>query len=300
MDLDGDGHDDVLTGSYWPGDIYLFRGKGGGQYAKGEVLKDASGKNVNGGKPWKSENDPDMDSLAAAPHAADLDGDGDHDLLIGNIAGRVIIIENVGTKTAPKFSAEKRALEAGGGVLKVEGDAGPIAADWNQDGTLDLIVGAGDGAVRYFQNLGTKTAPRFAKGVDLIPPSDADRRERMQEGTDPKGHGLRTKVCVNDANRDGTLDLLVGDYVSQQSPEPNLTPEQRKKRDELRKEQDDLQAEIAKLYEASKDLESEPLKRLMERSRAVYEDLGPLEARRVPHGWVWLFLGKSAVAVRWY
>ena len=34
-------------------------------------------------------------------------------------------------------------------------DSHPIAADWDGDGKLDLLVGAGDGSVWFFRNLGT-------------------------------------------------------------------------------------------------------------------------------------------------
>ena len=44
-DLDGDGILDVISGSYWPGDITWFRGLGDGKYAKGEILKTKNGEN---------------------------------------------------------------------------------------------------------------------------------------------------------------------------------------------------------------------------------------------------------------
>ncbi|MFN0058072.1 MAG: FG-GAP-like repeat-containing protein [Planctomycetota bacterium] len=293
MDLNADGYNDVITGSYWPGDIYLFSGKAGG-FAKGEFLKDASGKNVNGGQPWKTKDDPDMDSLAAAPHAADLDGDGDYDLLIGNFVGRVMFIENIGTKTAPKFSDQKRALQAANGDLKVEGDAGPVAVDWNADGRLDLIVGAGDGAVRYFQNDGTPQAPKFAAGVDLLPAVKVDYEHPELEGTVPKSSGTRTKVCVTDYNGDGQLDLLVGDYASQSTPEPNLTPAQIAERDALHAERDKLSDEMGKLYEGGAKPDEAATKQLSDRMKEVFKKLEPLEAQHKPHGWVWLYLRKAA------
>ena len=38
----------------------------------------------------------------------------------------------------------------------------PVAVDWNGDGKLDLIAGNSAGTLRYFENVGTKTAPAFA------------------------------------------------------------------------------------------------------------------------------------------
>ena len=40
MDYDGDGITDFVSGSYDPGDVYLFRGLGEGEYAAVELLKD--------------------------------------------------------------------------------------------------------------------------------------------------------------------------------------------------------------------------------------------------------------------
>ena len=40
MDFDNNGTLDMISGSYDPGDIYLFRGLGNGEYAKRELLKD--------------------------------------------------------------------------------------------------------------------------------------------------------------------------------------------------------------------------------------------------------------------
>lgn len=295
MDLDGDRHDDIITGSYWPGHVYLFRGKSDGSYAKGEVLEDSAGRKLLGSKPWQSEQTPDMDSLAAAPHAADLDGDGDYDLLLGNIAGRVIFKENLGSTRAPKFAADGRALQAGGADIKVEGDAGPICADWNQDGLLDLIVGSGDGAVWCFLNTGTRTAPSFAAGSMLLSAAKHDWQNLPREGEEPTGHGLRTKVCVTDYTGDRRLDLLVGDYVYFQTPAPVLSPEQVRERDALREEQAELSGAYRRLTRDEGQAESAEAKALREKMSQLYAKLQPLEPQGVSHGFVWLYARKAPV-----
>ena len=47
MDFDGDGINDVISGSYSPGNIYLFKGRSDGTFAPGEVISNAAGKPIN-------------------------------------------------------------------------------------------------------------------------------------------------------------------------------------------------------------------------------------------------------------
>ena len=75
--MNGDGTKDLITGHYWPGDIHIFYGKKDGSFEPMKYLKDETGRNLNAGPVWKDENEPQMQSLAAAPYAADWDGDGE-------------------------------------------------------------------------------------------------------------------------------------------------------------------------------------------------------------------------------
>lgn len=72
-------------------------------------MQSKDGGNLNAGAKWESEDEPNMDSLAASPALMDWDADGDFDLLVGNIAGRVILILNEGDAKTPVWS-EKRAV----------------------------------------------------------------------------------------------------------------------------------------------------------------------------------------------
>jgi hypothetical protein len=294
-DLDGDGKLDMFSGSYWPGDITRFPGLGGGKYGKGEILKDKDGKNLNAGPPWKSERKPEMDSLAASPWLVDFDGDGDLDLLIGNISGYVVLLANEGDQKQPAFVRKYR-LQAAGSDLKVNGDAGPTTADWDGDGKWDLLVGAGDGAVTWFRNTGTPTVPVFAGGEDLIA---ANKGRGARNGQERQRPGSRTKVAVVDWNADGQLDLLIGDYTSVQMPEPVLSKEDQSRRDALRKQRDALMEKMGPLWqkEAEDKLSDADKKQLADwnaENSKIWEGLRPLEAEHKASGGVWVYLRKQA------
>jgi hypothetical protein len=295
VDLNGDGHNDVISGSYWPGHIFIFEGRGDGKFQKGHELCDEQGQKLHAGRPWKSDRKPDMDSLASAPHAIDYDCDGDLDLLVGNIAGRVILICNEGTAKEPKFSQERQALKADGRTIKVlGGDTGPTTVDWDGDGLWDLIVGAGDGSVRFYRNTGTDKQPEFAAAQKLLRKSSQGYR-KLNHDEEPTWHGLRVKVCAVDYNCDGLLDLLVGDLARVKQPEPELTEEQKAERKRLRKEYNECRRELSELNRKYRD---DPKKRNAEtkelrgRSAELYAKLRPLQARNKPTGWVWLYLQK--------
>jgi hypothetical protein len=78
----------------------------------------------------------------------DWDGDGKVDVLLGTESAEVFFLRNIGTAQKPEFE-EPRRLELtgmpalGGGAGKPATTRGRIAvADWNNDGKLDLLVGA--------------------------------------------------------------------------------------------------------------------------------------------------------------
>jgi hypothetical protein len=281
--MDGDGRDDVITGQYWPGDVFLFRGLEGGGFAPVETLKDETGRSLNAGAPWIKPADPNLDSLAAAPFAADFDGDGDRDVLIGNISGNVVLMTNTGGKERPLFSTKRVKLQAGGArIVAPGGDAGPLLADWDRDGKRDLLVGAGDGSVWLYRNEGEDSAPRFAPGVTLVEPSQGGF-DSYPHGGNPAGPGARAKVCVTDFDGDGWDDLLLGDYASELGPPLQLDTDQVRRRDELRAQRDAVYEEYGKY--ADDDVPAE----LVRRIGKIQEELFPLEEHDISHGFVWLF-----------
>jgi FG-GAP-like repeat len=331
VDLDGDGHIDLLSGS-WPGELFFFKGKGQGDFDAPVKLKNKDGKTINIGGGLRKDSGnmiliagdakyektdkgtfilyegerievpPDKQAgitgTASAVHAVDWDGDGDQDLLVGEIGGNVYLVPNEGTPTKYAFGKEQQ-LQAGGKPLRVQGDAGPFTADWDGDGKLDLLVGSGDGSVWFYRNTGTAKTPELGAGVPLIPKAevsfgaDAPREPRR---------GMRAKVCAADWNGDGRLDLLVGDFTTQKPDRPEPTAEQQAEHEKIRKELEPIRKRFGELIEKlhgsspvkTKEEKDELQKELQEVSRKMQELQSKLPVESENHGWVWLFLRKPA------
>lgn len=331
MDLDGDGIPDLVSGS-WPGELFFFKGGPNHTFAAPTKLKYKDGKTINIGGGKREDpggmlliaGDADFEQkegktfilyegerieipkgkqagitgTASAVHVFDWNGDGTPDLIVGDIGGYVYLVPNEGTAQAYAFGKEMK-LQADGKDIHVGGDAGPFVADWDGDGKPDLLVGAGDGSVTLFRNIGTRTKPVLAAGEILVPPGEANY------GPDaPKEarRGVRSKICVVDWNGDGLLDLLVGDFATQKPDEPEPTPEQKAEQDRLRKEQETVLSryrEIStKLFnpngaKASSDEERKKLEaELNEVTQKMTELRNKLPKDYEDHGWVWLFLRK--------
>ena len=165
------------------------------------------------------------------PVSYDWDADGDEDLICGNSAGYVGFIENLDGGCPPRWAAPQR-LHAGGKVLRIQaGPNGSIqgpceakwgyttlsVADWNHDSLPDLVVNSIWGRVEWYENTGTKGAPKLAaaKPVQVDwgqnpPPKPA------WNWWDPEPHDLvtqwRTTPVVADLNQDGLQDLVMLDH----------------------------------------------------------------------------------------
>jgi hypothetical protein len=297
VDFNCDGLTDLISGS-WPGEIYWFRRQKDGTFAAGELFKDKAGRPVNPGS-------------ASAVFAYDWSGGGKLDLIAGTVDGSVWLLRNIGEKAKPVF-ADPVPLLTEGKPLKVIGDAAPVVADWDGDGKPDLIVGADDGSVVWFRNIGTATNPKLGPAQTLIPASVGARGTGRDPG--PGEWGTRAKPCVVDWNGDGKLDLLVGDFGGSYEGKPAQTPEEKAEEKRAKSRLPELRKEWAAAYRAfsaASDTSAESLEpmarefhqrkvadllaqvaRLKDEIARTQDDEEKYKAGYMHHGYVWLFLRK--------
>lgn len=182
VDLDDDGDLDILAGMYG-GTPVVFYYENTGTAASPSFAGPVQ-------DPFGLSN-----PYIAVPAVADLDNDGDFDVLMGEYYGILNYYENTGTPSAPAFAAP---VANPFGLDSTYELAFPEFADLDNDGDMDLLVGEGYANLQYFENIGTPSAPAFAAPV-LNPFGTAT------------GYGLAIPELA-DFDNDGDLDLLVGAY----------------------------------------------------------------------------------------
>ncbi|MBU6173673.1 MAG: VCBS repeat-containing protein [Planctomycetes bacterium] len=118
----------------------------------------------------------------------------------GPLRGWIYLFRNRGTTEAPDY--EKPFLvESDGARLEVFGCPSQNFIDFDADGDLDILCGEFLDKFTYFENVGTRSEPRYAKA-----------RRITDETGQPVSMDLQMIVPVAfDWDRDGDFDLIVGD-----------------------------------------------------------------------------------------
>lgn len=191
-DIDGDGDVDMVYGEYY-GKMIYYENNGGvftEQTGANNPFDGIIAETANGGD--------DYVGYYATPTFADIDGDGDCDLVFGAYYttgdnNGFFYYENNGGVFTELTGAANPFLD-----IADETYTAPVFVDIDGDGDLDLISGNEAGEIEYFENIGgTYTVQTGANN-----PFDA-----VGSNTGESGH---SKPAFKDVDGDGDLDLVVG------------------------------------------------------------------------------------------
>jgi hypothetical protein len=142
VDLDDDGRPELVVGT-GSGRLLLFDETGSGTDTLAYVLANTNYLNL-----------PPNTLRALVPATADLDADGDPDLVLGYSRGGLILYENTGSAQVAEFTL--RSTEWGkvsvAPAFTTLGYSAPIFADLNFDGRLELVVGNTAGRLQVYVN----------------------------------------------------------------------------------------------------------------------------------------------------
>jgi hypothetical protein len=173
--------------------------------------------------------------------------------------------------------------------LQIKGAHGdPFPVDWDGDGDLDLLSGTSQGAVQWAENTaGGGKAPMLKEFATLIeegPKFEFGQLLKESDLTRPVGSA---RIWVEDVNRDGKLDILVGDRVLLVSIAKGVS--QNKYRQKVQSWKNAFDAAIKTTEESKDDKERDAAQKkiheLFEERAGFMKEEGT--------GYVWLYKQKS-------
>ena len=94
----------------------------------------------------------------STPTFADIDGDGDQDLVVGESNGTLRYYENTGTTSDPVYTVRTGTANPWDGI-DVGTFSAPTFADIDGDGDQDLVVGESGGTLFYYENTSVSNQP---------------------------------------------------------------------------------------------------------------------------------------------
>ncbi|MCK5822135.1 MAG: VCBS repeat-containing protein [Bacteroidales bacterium] len=238
VDIDNDGLDDIISGSY-PGEIYLFKGLPGGLFDKAGIIMDNQGDTLNVAH-----------SIVAEPF--DYDNDGDIDLIISTRMNGTFVSINLGNMEKPSFApGVKIDLQKYDYVFELLNEprkshiSHAFPTFWDEDNLFDLVCGTEQGHLIWYKNTGTPEEPKFSTASTLF--TSLAGWENV-EGDKPTPLGVRVKVFVNDYNGDGKKDILAGDFYSTKRTIRELTPEEEMEWDTSKNRRQELLLKLKEMF----------------------------------------------------
>ncbi len=131
-----------------------------------------------------------------SPVFGDLDGDGDKELLIGNVAGGLNLFNYSGLNVRVSFV---EGTQSSTNFINIGSTAAPTLGDMDGDGKLDLLIGGADGALFYYRNISTTTIISYFL---------------LTGNNNPFNNvtvSFNAAPALIDIDKDGDLDLFIGE-----------------------------------------------------------------------------------------
>lgn len=173
------------------GNIYVMLNKGTNEkprYSEASIIKAVNGDNLETFG-WPN------------PCFADWDGDGDLDIIVSEFVDGLFFVQNVGTRTDPKYKQPVPLTYENGERVCVDlAMITPTAFDWDNDGDLDIIAGDEDGRIALFENSG-----KLKNGMPVFLPPWYFKQE-----ADNLKCGALVTPSGYDWDGDGDWDLICG------------------------------------------------------------------------------------------
>ncbi len=201
IDWDGDGQRELIA-TNWATKVFVHEpaGESGFHFDEGRLLKTFD------------DHELEIPAVFPFPVFADWDGDGDIDMLWSNDGAWIGWNENIagGGKT-PRFRQTRYVMQ-----LRPDVDAGSLAiafaADWDDDGDNDLILGGSDEYVYLYENIGDANravwGPRQRMEAAGVPIELRAGEDGSLLGPQETDWGY-TNPLVADWDGDGLKDLIV-------------------------------------------------------------------------------------------
>ena len=131
---------------------------------------------------------------SSAPSFADIDGDGDQDLVLGASDGTLRVYQNDGNGVFAELTGANNPFDG----LDFGSESDPSLADIDGDGDVDLIVGSFTSGVRVALNDGSGTFSVLSlQNTPFINPI----------------FGSATKIALGDIDNDGDADVVIGELL---------------------------------------------------------------------------------------
>jgi hypothetical protein len=199
-DLDGDGDQDMICGEE-DGTLLYFENTAG------------AGATVTFAPPVRNYLNINVGS-GSAPQLFDLDKDGDLDLIVGTLPGKIHWYENTGSSSSASFLATPTSDNLGGWNGQLVGDRRAMPHFHDNNGTVELYIGHSNGNIVKLNNINGNILGTY---------------DTMSVNYNNFYQGRNTQLAVTDINNDGKLDYLLGTgrgglmFMTEQSSVINTT-----------------------------------------------------------------------------